>query len=285
MPWLMFLACRAFGVNGRSARRWMWLLPSGYCFALQSSGPQNDGYAVNYVLAALALAAFAFHSRHRASFWLALLAVALLTGAKLSNLPLLLPLGLALWPVLFRVRWLNWRLAPVLALAGICSFLPLAGLCWLHTGDWTGDPADQWQMRPVNSTGAVAANLMEFANDAVHPPVLPGCERGNVLLEPLNRSAFIHWLERVQPNFTGVKFGEIAYEGGVGLGCGVGLYALFLLLGSGFVKPIAKVFRATDLPLAWRPSPCCWPNSAPATPRARSSRSPGSRPWLTVRRG
>jgi hypothetical protein len=250
MPWLVFLAFRAFGINGRSARRWMWLLPTGFCYALQSSGLQNDGYSVNYVLAAIGFAAYAYHSRRTIGLCLAILSIALLTSAKLSNLPLLLPLGFILWPVFFRVRWFNWRLFQVVLLAGACSFLPLAYLCWQQTGDWTGDPGDQWNMRPVQPTGAVVANLIEFANDALHPPILPGSQRVNTLIDPLNHTAFIAWLERTQLNFTGIKFGEMAYEGGVGLGCGVGLYTLFLLLGFGFAKSSNHV--AALIPTAWR---------------------------------
>ena len=36
MPGLVFIAFRALGVNGRSARRWMWLLPSVlFCAPIQ----------------------------------------------------------------------------------------------------------------------------------------------------------------------------------------------------------------------------------------------------------
>ena len=255
MPWLVFIAFRVLGVNGRSTRRWMWLLPTGFCYALQSSGLQNDGYSVNYLLAVIAFAAFAFHSRRSLGLWLAVLAVALLTGAKLSNLPLLLPFGFILLPVLFRVRWLGWQLPVVILLAGICSFLPLAYFCWHHTGDWTGDPGDQWNMRPLQPVGAVIANLIEFANDAFHPPIMPGPQRVNALLDPVNHSAFMEWLQRVHLNFNGIKFGEVAYEGGAGLGCGVGLYTLFLLLGCGFVKPGARTANPPPLPLAWRLAP------------------------------
>jgi len=255
MPWLVFLAFRTLGVNGRSARRWMWLLPSGYCYALQASGLQNDGYAVNYVLAAIGFAAFAFYSHRTISLWLAVLSVALLTGAKLSNLPLLLPLGFILLPALFRVRWFCWPTVPIILLAGVCSFLPLAFFCWQHTGDWAGDPTEQWQMRPTQPVGAVAANLAEFVTDAFHPPILPGAQHVNAWLDPVNHTTFMQWLQRANLNFIGIKFGEVAYEGGAGLGCGVGLYTLFLLLGCWFVKPAPRFAFSETLPLAWRLAP------------------------------
>ena len=63
MPGLVFTAFRGLGVSGRSAWRWMWLLPSGYCFALQCSGLENDGYTVNYLLAAVVFAVAGHHTR------------------------------------------------------------------------------------------------------------------------------------------------------------------------------------------------------------------------------
>jgi hypothetical protein len=233
----------------------MWLLPSGFCFAHQCSGLQNDGYSVNYLVAAVGFAAFAFHSRRALGLGFAVLAVALLTGAKLSNLPLLLPLGFILWPVLFRVRWLVWPAPLVILLAGVCSFVPLAYLCWQHTGDWAGDPQDQWRMHPPHAAGAMVANLFELSNDALQPPILPGFQHVDALIDPVNHTAFMQWVKRGHLNFGGFKFGNVAYEGVAGLGCGVGLYTLFLLLGCGFVKPAGRLTGPAALPLAWRLAP------------------------------
>jgi len=250
MPWLVFLAFRALGVSGRSARRWMWLLPSGYCYALQSSGLQNDGYAVNYLLAAIGLAAWAYHTRHAAGLWLTLLAAALLTGAKLSNLPLLLPLGVLLLPVLARVRWVNWRLLVVLLLAVGCSFLPLAFLSWEHTGDWLGDPVDQWGNKTHGAVGAAAANLILFAKDALQLPYFPGSQHVNALLAGFNHRAFVQRLGQSHLEFMGVHFGEMAYEGPAGLGFGLALYLALLLAGLVWVTPGAA--PPAPLRVPWR---------------------------------
>lgn len=99
IPGLTFFAFRSLGTSGRSARRWMWLLPTGYCFALQAGSVQNDGYSVNYLLAAIGFAVVAFRTGRTGCFFMSLIAAALLTGAKLSNLPLFLPLGVLLRPV------------------------------------------------------------------------------------------------------------------------------------------------------------------------------------------
>jgi len=256
MPGLVFLAFRTLGVNGRSARRWMWLLPTGFCYALQCSGLQNDGYSVDYVLAAIAFGGIACRSRHAASLGFALLAVSLLTGAKLSNLPLLLPLGLILLPALASIRLANWKILLLLPLLAACSFLPLAFECWKHTRDWAGDPGDQWNIHPTNPVGAVLANVCELADDVMQLPVFPGSNHVNDLLAPFNNSAFMLWLQRSHLSFNGLHFGEMAYEGSAGLGTGIGLYAIILLVGSCFVKAQARPGgNLAALPLAWRLAP------------------------------
>jgi hypothetical protein len=202
MPGLVFFAFRALGVGGRSARRWMWLLPSGFCYALQCSGLQNDGYMAGYTLAATAFAGLAWRRRQAVFVWLALLAAALLTGAKLSNLPLLLPLGLLLLPALRVTNWFNWKTVVILFIAVGCSF----------------------------------------------------AEKINARLAPLNQSAFMQFLQWSESSTDGVNFGNMAYEGAAGLGCGLGFYALFLLLGGWFVKPAARAAPA-DFPWEWRLAP------------------------------
>ena len=256
MPALVFLVFRACGVNGRSARRWMWLLPTGYCFALQSSGLQNDGYAVNYLLAAIAFAACAFHSRRSSGLWFALLAAALLTGAKVSNLPLLLPLGVFLLPALTQVKWLNWKIIFVALLAAGCSFLPMAYLSWEYTGDWAGDSVDQWGIKTHGVAGAVAANLILLAKDAAQLPYFPGSQHVNAILTGFNQSHFVHWLEQAHWQFMGVHFGEMVYEGPAGPGFGLAFYVLFLLAAAALVKTTASAFASTEnLPRAWRIAP------------------------------
>jgi len=254
MPGLVFYAFRALGVGGRGARRWMWLLPAGFCYALQCSGLQNDGYMVLYTLAITAFAVLARARRQAVFLWLALIAAALLTSAKLSNLPLFLPFGLLLLPALRVVKWFNWKTLVIVFIAAGCSFVPQAYLCWKHTGDWKGDPADQWNAQPRSHVGAFMANAIAFANDTVHPPVCPLAEKINARLKPLNDSKFMRWLRWAEPNSDGIAFGNLVYEGQAGLGCGLGLYALFLLLGVWFIKPAARVATA-DFPWEWRLAP------------------------------
>ncbi len=254
MPGLVFFGLRMLGVNGRSARRWMWLLPSGFCYALQCSGLQNDGYTAGYTLAAIAFAGLTWQRRKAAFLWMALLAAALLTSAKLTNLPLMMPLGLLLLPALGAVRWFNWKTAVIVFIAAVCSFAPLAFLCWKHTGDWTGDPTDQANVHPRNAAGAFIANTIAIVNEAAQPPIFPVAQKINARLQPLNQSRFMQWLLWAEPDSDGIVFGNMPYEGQAGLGCGLGLYILFLLAGCWFVKPVAQG-AAVDVPRLWRLAP------------------------------
>ena len=254
MPGLLFFVFRALGVCGRSARRWMWLLPTGFCYALQCSGLQNDGYMVIYTLAFTAFVVLAHVRRCAIFLWLALLASALLTSAKLSNLPLFLPLGLLLLPVLRVVSWFNWKTLVIVFIAVGCSFVPQAFLCWKHTGDWTGDPSDQWNAHPRNHAGAFTANAIAMINDTVQPSVFPIAKKINAKLEPLNQTHFMKWLRWAQPNSDGVVFGDMVYEGSAGLGCGLGLYGLLLIIGVWFVKPVPRNVSAS-FPWEWRLAP------------------------------
>jgi hypothetical protein len=257
LPWLVFLAFRALGVSGRSARRWMWLLPSGYCFALQCSGLQNDGYSVNYLLAVIAFATFAFRSRRAGGLWLAILASALLTGAKVSNLPLMLPLGVLLLPLLGRVSWSNWKIIFVVLIAVGCSFLPMAFLSWQNTGDWAGDSTDQWNVKTHGIVGGMVANLVLLAKDSTQQPLLPGSQHVNAALAGLNHSSFADWLRQSNGEFNRIQYGDMVYEGSAGPGFGLAAYVAFLLAGLCFLKTNAASggSAAASLPLAWRLAP------------------------------
>jgi hypothetical protein len=186
---------------------------------------------------------------------LSVLAAALLTGAKLSNLPLLLPLGLLLLPALRRMNLFTWKIPVALVIVMLCSFIPLALLSWKHTGDWTGDPTDQWCIKARHPLGAVVANLVIVANDVAQLPVMPGFERVNSLVKTLEHHAepVLAWLIQSHGQFTGMGFGEMVYEGGCGFGFGLGIYTLFLVCGCWLVKiPQSHRQQQTAAPAAWR---------------------------------
>ena len=125
LPGLIFSVFRRLGVRARVAWQWMWLLPTGYNFLLQAGGVANDTFPAVYALAALDFGCRAWISRRPADLWHSYLAAALLTGAKASNLPLLLP-----WAILI-LRAAAFAPQPVMTLlvillAALVSFLPTA---------------------------------------------------------------------------------------------------------------------------------------------------------------
>ena len=257
LPGLTFFAFKALGARGRTARRWMWLLPTGYCIALQTSGLQNDGYSVNYLLAAIGFAVIAYRSSWLGGVLMSVLAASLLTGAKLSNAPLLLPLGVMLLPALGRVKLLNWKVPVVLVIAAACSFLPMALLCIKNTGDYAGDPKDQWDVKARNPVGCLMANVGIFLNDAVQPPLLPGSDRFEKMIEPAEKKVqpLMDWLHYSHPHFGNIHFGEMVYEGTAGIGFGICAYLFFVLAGQFFVKRPVTQAGAGSLLWAWRLGP------------------------------
>src|SRR5438552_2163743 len=87
LPGLVFSLFTRVGVLPRVAWQWMWLLPTGYTFLLQAGSIGNDTFPTVYALAAVDFACRAWSSRRVSDLWYSVLAAALLTGAKASNLP------------------------------------------------------------------------------------------------------------------------------------------------------------------------------------------------------
>ena len=188
----------------------------------------------------------------------AILSAALLTGAKLSNVLLLLPLGLCLVPTLLRTRFFRSPAIVSLVLATLVSFLPLAFLCVKYTGDWAGDPEDQWHVHPASPIGCATANTILLINDTVQPPICPMADRLNGILKGINNteSSFFRWLEWSHHEFQGVKFNPVVYEGSVGMGFGIGLYVVFLITGQFFIKKTGKLPQPDKgIPLLWELPP------------------------------
>jgi len=173
LPGLVYSAFTRLGVRRRVAWHWMWLLPTGYCFLLQAGSTGNDLLGAPYALAAVDFALRAKRSGRPTHMWLSLLAAALLTACKTSNVPLLLPwllLVLPLWRLL--VPELPVSIA-VSGLAVVCSFLPTAVLNFSYSGDWTGLAAESPQLRPTAPLGALAGNAALWTLHNFMPPIFP----------------------------------------------------------------------------------------------------------------
>ena len=174
LPGLVFSVFRRLGVRARVAWYWMWLLPTGYNFLLQSGGIANDTFPAVYALAALDFGCRAWVSRRPADLWHSLLAAALLTGAKASNLPLLLPWAILIFALLPILRRQPVMTVLVIFLAALVSFLPTAILNMHHLmGDWSGLSIERTGMNMKNPLVGVWGNALLLVLNNFVPPLFP----------------------------------------------------------------------------------------------------------------
>jgi hypothetical protein len=235
MPGLSFKMLAGLGIRPRVAWHWMWLLPMGHCFVVQAGGIGNDSYAAAYLLAAICFALRAKKTRSVGDLWIAALAAALLTGVKASNLPLLLPVAIAVWP---SRRLLARSIAGTFCGALACiavSFLPMAVINQMHTGKWTGDPKNTYGMELKNPVAAVAGNAIQLVAGNFLPPVFPSVSSWNRLVDPLLKTPFFQKVTRDFPRF-GIEARELCNEEGAGAGIGLGVLFLIALAGA-FFRP------------------------------------------------
>ena len=229
LPGLVFSVFRGLGISGRISWWWMWVLPCGYCFVLQAASTGNDSFAAVFLLAALH---YLFRARVTGSMKnvvLSTLAIALLTGAKASNLPLTLPWAALLFfvrgPALAKVTPLV--VAATLLVAVVVSYLPTAVLNRAYTGDFFGDPTNSGRMKVEEPIGGIVGNVLEIGWQNVAPPLwykeISLNEDVPTFLWPM--------LARSFPRFD-LNSREFPGEEGAGIGLGcTAAAALFLALG------------------------------------------------------
>jgi hypothetical protein len=220
LPGLIFWVFRLLGVNRRAAWFCMWLLPSGYCYAIQAGSAGNDSFAAVFLLASIG---FALRARRSHSFYdlgFSVLAAALLTGAKASNLPLLLPCCLALWPSwnVFLSKPLATLVILFLALWG--SFVPMGGINQYFTGHWSGDPDNSGRMQLSDPVAGLIGNSLQIGLGAMAPPVFPMSGWWNAHVWQGMPSSARHYLQDQFPRLN-LGLGELPVEEAAGLGIGI----------------------------------------------------------------
>lgn len=234
LPGLVFSVFTQVGVNRRVAWHWMWLLPTGYCYLLQAGSLANDMFSAVYALAAVD---FALRAQRTGRAWdvcLSVLSAALLTGAKATNLPLLLPWAVALLPT-----WRVW-LAHPLALAALippalgASVLPTLAMNVLHCGDWTGAAAEHINVGAGPMWLRLLTNATNWTLENVVPPVFPFASAWNRAADALTPASLAALLERhFEPAAAHWRLPEIQVEDVAGLGFGI-----TILLGLSFLAAI-----------------------------------------------
>lgn len=227
MPGLVFGVFRGLGVSGQAARFWMWVVPSGYGFALQAGGIGNDLPA-----AIFALAAFDFGLRWKKSgdaghALLALAAAGMMTAVKPTTLPLMLPFTILFFGMFSLLRSHPLRMAAAVLPLALASFLPTAFLNHRHCGDWTGAAAENASLGKVEPWVGIAGNLINAPLQNIAPPVFPMAGWWNERVVNWFPESF---MERMAANFElrGARFGVTDIQGEESAGLGLGIVGLLL---------------------------------------------------------
>lgn len=256
LPGLVFSVFTRLGVARRTSWHWMWLVPTGYSLVLQAGGLGNDILGGMYALAALDLSLRARASRKMRDVLLAGLAIGLMTGAKTSNLPLVLPCVLALWPC--------WRLlvrrpfATVAAgtAAALVSFLPIAALNYRQCGDWSGSKAEDLSYGNGDPKILLPGNLLILTVQNFAPPIFPLAARWNDYAPGLMPAAF---RQAMRKNFeaggANLSLPEMQNEEFSGLGLGLSLWVVISAVAGWNLRrrptPQTPMAEATDSGLRW----------------------------------
>jgi hypothetical protein len=229
MPGLVFSVFSRLGISKRISWWWMSILPCGYCYILQAASAGNDAFAAVYLLASLHYLLQMKDSSAPRNLALSCLAIALMTGAKASNLPLVLP-----WLILLFFRGKSFLksvrpglFAIFLVLAAAVSFLPVALLNIQFTGDYSGDPDNSTKMKVSNPVIGVAGNSLQLMTDNLSPPLLPRRIDWTVRLPSQLKAYLLRDFPRLD-----LHMGELQIEEEAGLGLGIVLYvSLFIVAG------------------------------------------------------
>jgi hypothetical protein len=221
LPGLVFSVFTRLGVRRRVAWHWMWIAPTGYGFLLQAGSIGNDLFGATFALAAVDFAVRAKTSRAARDFFASILAAAMLTSAKTSSLPLLLPWAVAILPS-FKLffRW-PLRTLAVCAIAIFTSALPTLFLNAKFSGDWSGVNVGRSNVKnAVFIRSGASAVLIAIGNFV--PPVFPLAGWWNDGVERTLPPKLAGQLEQVM-EAPGCKFhlDQMQIEENAGLGFGV----------------------------------------------------------------
>ncbi|HEY0791746.1 MAG TPA: hypothetical protein VGD78_11850 [Chthoniobacterales bacterium] len=230
MPGLLFVLLKRLGIRSRVAYQWMWLFPGGYCYVTQAGSAGNDAFAATYLLGGVVFALLGA-DRNRPFYLVAsIFCAALLTGAKASNIPLVLPIIVACWPArrLMRRNWALMGAASVLAC--FASFVPIAYANLVFAGQWAGDAGGKSGLQIFNPVAGFVGNLAQLATNSVIPPIMPAASQWNSFEKAhLVHSAFGKWLTHNFPRLD-LSVREIVSEEAAGLGLGIVVLWVVLLL-------------------------------------------------------
>jgi hypothetical protein len=181
LPGLIYSLFWRAGVPRRVAYYFMWILPAGYCYAMQAGSLANDAFAAVYSLAAIDFALRARAGGKWNDLAASCAAAALLGAAKQSNFPLLLPWLIATggtWKILAHRPWASSALA-ILCVLG--SIVPTSVYNYLHVGSWTGFLHGH-DYTPDSPFWGVAGNAFWIPASNLLPPIFPWADGWNAMM-------------------------------------------------------------------------------------------------------
>lgn len=237
LPGLVFSVFTRLGVRPRVAWHWMWLMPTGYCFLLQAASLGNDLFGALFVLAAMDFALRARVSHSSRDFFASVLAAALMTSAKPSNLPLLLPWALAMLPsAALMLRW-PVRAALVAAVAALASFLPTMLLNVHFCGDWTGLKVETG-VSPANPLFRIGTNAFLLGLMNFNFPINPLAGWWNAFfVRHVPAVLAARWGHTMESGVRSFAVGDLQMEESAGLGFGLGILLVVSLLAVWRARP------------------------------------------------
>lgn len=238
LPGLIYSVFTALGVKRSIAATWMWILPCASCFVMEAGSIGNDFIATVYVLAALWFALRAIRSGRRLDVILSVFSAALMTGAKASNLPLLLPVAISLLVLILKRPKLIITTTVAGCVSVLISLIPLAVVNIQHTGDWAGDPNSLLKLK--NPVIGVAGNTLQLVGGSLVPAVFPPADKVNQWCNQKLADPPMKWIKDGFPELRST-LAQMASEESSGLGLGVSA-ALFLGL-----LAARKRFRGSNL--------------------------------------
>jgi hypothetical protein len=224
LPGLIFSVFIQLQVRPRTAWWWMWILSSGFCYVLQAGSDVNDSFAVIYALASVDFALRAREKNRITDLWLSLLAAALLTGAKQTDLPLALPWLIAVIPSLRLIKTHVWATMGICLAALLVSALTPAYLNFHYAGNWKGLPAVPifWKTEPSPPFWSVAGNIFCLPLQNLIPPYMPWFNRWDEAMMRFLQTPFGSHFQAFE------NFGHIDGRGASEVNGGIGLWIFIL---------------------------------------------------------
>jgi hypothetical protein len=238
LPGLIFSVFTRLQVRPRTAWWWTWIVSSGWCFVLQAGSITNDSFAAIYALAAIDFALRARENKSVGDLWLSMLAVALLTGAKQTNIPLALLWLLAAWPALRLMFARPVATIFVAAFSLLISAAPVVFLNFQHTGNIWGIASQtlnpQWHTELHSPFWGIIGNIFCLPVQNLLPPFFPWADAWNEMMQRFLETPFGAHFTSFE-SFGGVS--AVATETSAGIGLGICVLIFISILKTGWHPP------------------------------------------------